>query len=48
MGEAIDAIIIGGGWGGVCTMKHCLDEKIRAIVLEKSNDYGDIYSKPPV
>ena len=51
MGEAIDAIIIGGGWGGVCTMKHCLDEKIRAIVLEKSNDYGGVWNinnKPSV
>ena len=54
MGDAIntiDVIIIGGGWGGVCTMKHCLDEKLRAIVLEKSNDYGGVWNinnKPSV
>jgi len=40
----MDVIIIGSGWAGICTMKHCLEENIRAIVLEKNDDYGGIWN----
>jgi len=39
-----DVIIVGGGWGGICMMKHCLDEGLHAIVLEKSGDYGGVWN----
>jgi dimethylaniline monooxygenase (N-oxide forming) len=42
--DVLDVIIIGSGWAGVCTMKHCLDEHITAVVLEKNSDYGGVWN----
>lgn len=42
--DILDVIIIGGGWGGICTLKHCLEENLRTIILEKSNDYGGVWN----
>jgi len=42
--DVLDVIIIGSGWGGICTMKHCLDEHLSAVVLEKSGDYGGVWN----
>ena len=39
-----DVIIIGAGWGGICTLKHCLEEKLNVIVLDKNNNYGGIWN----
>jgi dimethylaniline monooxygenase (N-oxide forming) len=39
-----DIIIIGSGWAGICTMKHCLEEGLTGIVLEKNNDYGGVWN----
>ena len=40
----LDVIIIGSGWGGLCTLKHCLEEKLSARVLEMASDYGGIWN----
>jgi len=44
MEEILDVIIIGSGWAGICTMKHCLDEHMTAVVLEKSSEYGGVWN----
>ena len=35
-----DVIIIGGGWSGIFTLKHCLEQKLNVICLEQSSEYG--------
>ena len=39
-----DVIIIGSGFSGIYTLKHCLDEGLNAIVLEKSNHLGGVWN----
>jgi dimethylaniline monooxygenase (N-oxide forming) len=40
----LDIVIIGSGWAGICTMKHCIEEKLKGIILEKNNDYGGVWN----
>ena len=40
----LDVVIIGSGWAGICTMKHCIEEKLNGIILEKNNDYGGVWN----
>jgi len=40
----MDVIIIGGGWGGLFTLKHCIEEGLSCILLEKSSDYGGVWN----
>lgn len=42
--KKIDIVIIGSGWAGICTMKHCLEENLSGIILEKTNDYGGVWN----
>ena len=39
-----DVIIIGSGWAGICTMKHCLEEGLTGIILEKNEGYGGVWN----
>jgi dimethylaniline monooxygenase (N-oxide forming) len=39
-----DVVIIGSGWAGICTMKHCLEENLTGIILEKTDDYGGVWN----
>lgn len=39
-----DVIIIGGGWSGIFTLKHCLEQKINVICLEQSSEYGGVWN----
>jgi len=40
----MDVIIIGGGWAGLFTLKHCLEEGLSCMLLEKSCDYGGVWN----
>jgi len=40
----MDVIIIGGGWSGLFTLKHCIEEGLSCILLEKSSDYGGVWN----
>lgn len=40
----MDVIIIGGGWAGLFTLKHCIEENLSCILLEKSTDYGGVWN----
>jgi len=39
-----DIIIIGSGWAGLCSMKHCLEEGLTGIILEKNEGYGGVWN----
>jgi cation diffusion facilitator CzcD-associated flavoprotein CzcO len=39
-----DVVIIGSGWSGLCSLKHCLEEKLNAIILEKSPYFGGVWN----
>ena len=32
--------MFGGGWSGIFTLKHCLEQKLNVICLEQSSEYG--------
>jgi dimethylaniline monooxygenase (N-oxide forming) len=40
----MDVIIIGGGWAGIFTLKHCLEENLSCILIEKSSEYGGVWN----
>jgi dimethylaniline monooxygenase (N-oxide forming) len=40
----MDVIIIGGGYSGLFTLKHCIEEGLSCILLEKSSDYGGVWN----
>ena len=39
-----DIIIIGSGWAGLCSMKHCLEEGLTGIILEKNEGSGGVWN----
>jgi len=41
---SMDVIIIGGGWAGLFTLKHCIEEGLSCILLEKSSAYGGVWN----
>jgi len=40
----MDVVIIGGGWGGLFLLKHCLEENLTCLLLEKSSEYGGVWN----
>ena len=40
----LDVVIIGAGWAGICTMKHCIEENLTGIIIEKNNNYGGVWN----
>lgn len=39
-----DVLIIGGGYGGIFTLKYCLEENLKVLLLEKNNEYGGVWN----
>jgi dimethylaniline monooxygenase (N-oxide forming) len=39
-----DVIIVGGGWGGIFTLKYCLEENLKVMLLEKNNELGGVWN----
>jgi dimethylaniline monooxygenase (N-oxide forming) len=39
-----DVIIVGGGFSGIYTLKHCIEEGLNAILLEKSTEIGGVWN----
>lgn len=39
-----DVVIIGGGFSGIYTLKHCIEEGLNAVILEKSKEIGGVWN----
>lgn len=43
-GMHYDVCIIGAGFAGLYTLKHCLEAGLRAVVLEKTGNLGGVWN----
>jgi dimethylaniline monooxygenase (N-oxide forming) len=39
-----DVVIVGGGFSGIYTLKHCIELGLNAIILEKSENLGGVWN----
>ena len=39
-----DVVIVGAGFSGIYTLKHCIEIGLNAIILEKSQNLGGVWN----
>ena len=39
-----DVLIVGAGFSGIYTLKHCIELGLNAIILEKSQNLGGVWN----
>jgi thioredoxin reductase len=44
MDHVYDVVIIGAGFAGIYTLKHCIEENMNAILLEKESRLGGVWN----